>query len=390
MRTFLKWSAVLGILLVVPMLTPREAQAIPSFAKKYNLTCSSCHTAWPLLNAFGRRFKENGYRVNRDQEMSETDHVKADAMALYKHSFLTARVKGYLFDKKKGGETKIRPFHEAELMAAGNVFDTVSLWIEFEAEDEDNWEPKAETGIVGFHPRDEFNVIAGYGPVFWADPYDTLADGGRRMTRAHKALGDLAYATDQKLRESTPLITAYGRIAKHLFYLAGVSTGIDDPEGEDDKDFHARLAFDVNNHITFGGFLLTGKKVVDEELETDVKFSRMGLDLQVQYTNFEVLGAWMRTSDDLDPSGVDEQNNVFYGQLMYFVRKDKRPIVVPFIRIESYSINDGDDKFTDGIFNLTVYPWENVNVSLEYWTNLSTPSGVSKKNRVTLLFNTLF
>lgn len=390
MRSTVRWMAMLGVILVTPIVSSRDAQAIPSFAKKYSMTCSSCHTAWPLLNAFGRRFKENGYRINRDQEMSETDHVKADGMSLYKYSFVTARIKGYFFDKVKGGTTKIRPFHEAEIMLAGNVSDTVSAWVEVEAEDEGEWNVAAESGFVGYHPRDEFNLVAGYGPVFWADPYDTLADGGRRMTRAHKAIADLGFGTGQPLRKGTPQISSFGRIAKHLFYTAGVSTGIGDPEGEDKKDFHGRLAFDVKDNLTLGAFLLSGKRIFDVETDEDLSFSRYGIDLQAQFTNFEFLGAWMRATDDLDPTGLDEQNNVVYGQLFYFFRKDKRPVVVPFVRIEYYTNSDGSAKFTNGVFNLTAYPLENVNLSLEYWTNLDTPSGVSKSNRVTLLFNTVF
>ncbi len=375
---------------IVALALPQGAYAIPSFAKKYGLACSSCHTAWPLLNAFGRRFKENGYRVNREQEASKEDHVKTDALSLYKFTYLTIRTKGFLYDKKRHSEGKVRAFHEAELMFAGNVFESVSTWIEIEAEDEDNFEPKFEIGVVGFHPFEEFNVLAGYGPVFWADPYDSLADGGRRMTRAHKAMMDLAYATDQKLRESTQFITAYGRLAKRVFYDLGISTGIDDPEGEDDIDFHGRLAIDVTNDIMIGGFLLAGQKSIDEVTEASLDFTRGGFDVQIQTSRFEILGALMFTKDDIDVTGLDENNHVFYVQAMYFYRKDKRPLVVPIVRIESYTLNDGNDTFTDGVFNLTFYPIENVNLSVEFWTNLDTPSGIPKSNRITFLFNTVF
>jgi len=51
----------------------REAAAhreggIPAFARKYGLACSACHTAWPELNAFGQRFKDNGYQLGNDRD----------------------------------------------------------------------------------------------------------------------------------------------------------------------------------------------------------------------------------------------------------------------------------------------------------------------------------
>ena len=36
---------------------------IPAFARKYNLRCSDCHEAWPMLNNFGQTFKDNGYQL---------------------------------------------------------------------------------------------------------------------------------------------------------------------------------------------------------------------------------------------------------------------------------------------------------------------------------------
>lgn len=38
-----------------------SAEAVPAFARKYGMSCTQCHTAWPLLNAYGRQFKLNGY-----------------------------------------------------------------------------------------------------------------------------------------------------------------------------------------------------------------------------------------------------------------------------------------------------------------------------------------
>jgi hypothetical protein len=51
-----------------PALALPSAAAIPPFARKYGLPCSACHTAWPELNAFGQRFKDNGYQLGNDRD----------------------------------------------------------------------------------------------------------------------------------------------------------------------------------------------------------------------------------------------------------------------------------------------------------------------------------
>ena len=45
-----------------------DAHAFPAFARKYGLRCSACHVAWPILNDFGWRFKDNGYQLMNDRD----------------------------------------------------------------------------------------------------------------------------------------------------------------------------------------------------------------------------------------------------------------------------------------------------------------------------------
>jgi len=39
------------------------AHAVPAFARKYNVDCTYCHTAWPQLNRTGYIFRRLGYRM---------------------------------------------------------------------------------------------------------------------------------------------------------------------------------------------------------------------------------------------------------------------------------------------------------------------------------------
>ncbi len=55
------------------------AQAVPSYSRQTGLACSSCHYAPPELNAFGRKFKLDGYTFATKPEVSEDkkDHNSA-------------------------------------------------------------------------------------------------------------------------------------------------------------------------------------------------------------------------------------------------------------------------------------------------------------------------
>jgi len=56
------------LLLAISFGSVRPALAIPAFARKYGLPCSSCHSAWPMLNNFGQTFKDNGYQLGNGRD----------------------------------------------------------------------------------------------------------------------------------------------------------------------------------------------------------------------------------------------------------------------------------------------------------------------------------
>ncbi len=64
-------AALFGISLgsvAIWLATAVPASAIPPFARKYHTSCLTCHVTPPKLNAFGRAFKNRGYRMPGDDE----------------------------------------------------------------------------------------------------------------------------------------------------------------------------------------------------------------------------------------------------------------------------------------------------------------------------------
>jgi hypothetical protein len=56
------------VLLAILLIDCRPASALPAFARKYGMPCSSCHEAWPMLSPFGQQFKDNGYQMGNDRD----------------------------------------------------------------------------------------------------------------------------------------------------------------------------------------------------------------------------------------------------------------------------------------------------------------------------------
>ena len=88
-------TAILFVPLLAAILTyfggMRDARAVPSFARKYQTSCLTCHTVYPVLNPFGEAFRRNGYRFPSEKGSVDSDAVKSTMIALgqeeYKKNF---------------------------------------------------------------------------------------------------------------------------------------------------------------------------------------------------------------------------------------------------------------------------------------------------------------
>jgi hypothetical protein len=54
-------------------LWPELASANPVFARQYDLSCNTCHAAFPRLNAFGEHFRDNNMRLPNWREKTTVD-----------------------------------------------------------------------------------------------------------------------------------------------------------------------------------------------------------------------------------------------------------------------------------------------------------------------------
>lgn len=134
------WTGAVAIL-IYPFLflcvLPSVSEAIPAFARKYDLSCGSCHTKPPRLNAFGEMFHMSGFQIPMVPEgeikgkrrigriISETDFL----------NIFSARTSGDFVQGLSGGdkgEANIAYPQSLEIYLAGIVTDGISYFFELE------------------------------------------------------------------------------------------------------------------------------------------------------------------------------------------------------------------------------------------------------------------
>jgi len=82
------------MLLLVITLIPSRSDAMPVFARKYNISCAACHSAFPRLNEFGEQFAADNMRLPnwKDTTISGGD----DMLALPDSVPLALRTQAYV------------------------------------------------------------------------------------------------------------------------------------------------------------------------------------------------------------------------------------------------------------------------------------------------------
>lgn len=367
------------------------AQAVPAFAHKYEKNCSYCHTAWPQLNAKGRKFKELGYRFKEDLKGNEKEPSYMEDFPL--GAILVSRP----YDKKSNGDRELHGLHEMELFLAGAVNKQVSTFFEFEAEDENDWAVEVGHAVVNYRVDDAVNLQFSWGPMFFADPYGTIVDHFS-PTISHYALvhseggivngpaaADFGGADNSGggLNDARHNVMVNGRVNK-FFYIAGISGLAGSTTGEKDSVISGRLAYDINDNMMVGALMVRGEYTGAAE---DLSFSRTGIDFMGDFGSSRLQVGYITARDD-QIGGSATSDKVFSVQGMHTYKTEKgKPTWVPLARYENYTKNDGDDKYADLVFGVSYYLSENVKTMLEYKSDMSTPSGVDKENRATVQIN---
>lgn len=373
---------VVGAFLILAV-APTDADAVPAFARQHKLKCSVCHSFWPALNDFGRRFKEAGYTMTRGEPEGREE---IEDLVLPRTFPLAAVIKSRPFDKRRGRDAQLRALQEVEVFFAGNFARYGSVYAEIEMEDEADYAPEL-AGMFGLHPHQLFNIIVGKASTFAADPYDTLSNM-RRTTRNRRLPLNQAWSAGARIDDDVPMLAIYGRdtAVNRVFWSAAYSADVGESEGGGPKDFTGRLVVDVTNNVSVGGFVVTGaqQRTVDGVSE-DLDYGRYGVDVQATYADLTALAAFLRGRDDIFGRGR-ENNNAWYAEFFYTIGLDSVDIpgvmLVPIVRFDWYERANGTADYSDITLNLSYLPWENTKAFIEFTRAIDRPTPGPKEWRV--------
>ena len=152
---------------------------------------------------------------------------------------------------------------------------------------------------------------------------------------------------------ATQFVSFFGRAGQErVFYMGGVSSGGEDPEGGDARDGFARVMVEAVPGVYVGGFFVGGTNATRA---VDLDFRRAGVDFQVEQGNLDFYGMVLNANDDL-LTGRDQDHTIGYVEGFYTIPFERFPMLVPLARVDAL------DDFTNLTLQLSAYMVDNVKV----------------------------
>ncbi len=108
-------SGVFGLLVLC-----QTALAIPAFARKYGFNCNMCHVAFPKLNDWGQRFRDNGYQIPGQAGAEKTVFEDGIPLAIRTNA-------GYSLYHRADGTAAGFHIYSLDLLAAGVLHKNISF-----------------------------------------------------------------------------------------------------------------------------------------------------------------------------------------------------------------------------------------------------------------------
>lgn len=331
-----KYFLITGLSVFVSSLFMQEnCNAIPAFARKYQISCQVCHSpAIPRLKAFGEEFANNGFRMTKYESPRYFIETGDDRLSLFRELPLAIRLDGNaLANFDNSGKTEFATPFVLKLLSGGELSDKLSYYFYFLMNEEGS--------IVGVEDaflmyRDLFKTgINFYVGQFQAS--DPLFKSELRYTLEEYKIYDAAPGNssatlkyERGIMIEKPFSTG---TTVQLEVLNGC--GIDKPVFDIDKykNFMLRISQSIGKKVSVGLFAYTGKEVLSDPgfIYSDItnNLKMFGPDIKINFDEKLILNlqlAWRSDSGVFPESGglpeEDVKTNGGFAEIIYGPKGD--------------------------------------------------------------------
>lgn len=250
--------------IIITAIAASDIFAIPAFARKYNMTCKTCHSPFPSLKAYGNEFAGNGFQL-KDQDAPRYFVETGDPeLSLIRDLPLALRLEGYVTYNQ--GNTEQSDFTTPllfKLLSGGAITKDVSYYVYYILENgeagklEDAW--LMFNNVVGTELDLTIGQFQVCDPIFKRELRLTRDDYYIYKVRPGSSNVDLTY--------DRGIMLTYGfesgtDLALQIVNGSGIGEGFLGGNFDDDKykNVMGRISQDVGEHFRIGAMGYYGRE----------------------------------------------------------------------------------------------------------------------------------
>ncbi len=284
-----------------------SASAIPAFARKYRMSCSTCHYPFPRLKAYGDDFAANGF-VLEDQESPRYYVDTGDEdLSLVRELPIAMRIDTWMFYEEASEAVDFKMPWTFKLLSGGSLSDHVSYYFYFYFDERGEVAGLDDAFVIFNNILTDQDLDVYVGQFSISDP----------MMKAELRLTFENYMAYRMMPGSSNMRTSYDRGLMVTYGAPWGSTGLTGmivngngladfdngfADNDDKKVFAAHLSQDVGDMLNLGGFVMMGTETLQDNTipianMTDNEVSVFGVNGTFEMGPLQVNGQYLMRTD---------------------------------------------------------------------------------------------
>ncbi|MGM0551268.1 MAG: hypothetical protein ACQESW_09325 [Bacteroidota bacterium] len=275
-----------------------KSTAIPAFARKYRLSCKTCHTpSMPKLKPYGDTFAGNGFKLSDEEAPRYFVPAGDDKLSLIRDFPVAIRLDGFItFNNNNSGRSDFQAPYLIKFLSGGQVGEHLAYYFYFYM-DERGEVAGVEDAFIMYN--DLFNIDLDIylgqfqvsDPLFKRELRLTLED--YHLYTSQIGTSDISLKYDKGVMVTLGLNTGTTIVMEVL-------NGNGLPQSRNlvfDKDkyksYVGRVSQDIGDYLRLGAFAYSGSEKQQNNFDTDItnEVFIWGPDLTLSATNMFELNA---------------------------------------------------------------------------------------------------
>ena len=301
--------------------------AIPAFARKYNMSCKTCHSPFPYLKAYGNDFAGNGFQLQDKDAPRYYVETGDDKLTLIRDFPLAVRLEGYVtYNQGNTEQTDFTTPVAFKLLTGGAITKDVAYYVYYILESgepgkiEDAW--LMFTNLFG----SELDITIGQfqvsDPLFKRELRLTKDDYYIYKVRPGNSMVDLTY--------DRGIMFGYGfdsgtSLVLEVLNGSGIGEGFLSGNFDNDKykNVFARISQDAGENFRIGAMCYWGKerRELTGDRYPENELWMLGGDATISFDPLELNLQYIERKDDNPSFNYPDKEKIktrgAFGELIY-------------------------------------------------------------------------